>query len=181
MPEDRLHEQRRLDDSLVQEVGQVVEVADVVALELEPRARGAEGANDRLDVLVRVPEDEVSGHLQILGLPGVLEGADAVEDGKQPEVHAAHVQRAELRLEGARRPCALFDRHPVTPAGRDVDDGVASRLDLWQESSEDLGIGRRPARFRVACVQVDDRGSCLGRPDRALGDLFGRERKVGAL
>ena len=36
--EDGLHEQRRLDQLLVEAVGQVVEVADVVALELEAGA-----------------------------------------------------------------------------------------------------------------------------------------------
>ena len=36
--EDRLHEERRLDQAAVEEVRQVVEVADVVALELEARA-----------------------------------------------------------------------------------------------------------------------------------------------
>ena len=36
--EDRLHEERRLDQLALEEVGEVVEVPDVVALELEARA-----------------------------------------------------------------------------------------------------------------------------------------------
>ena len=36
-PEDRLDEERRLDQPALEQVGEVVEVADVVALELEPR------------------------------------------------------------------------------------------------------------------------------------------------
>ena len=36
--EDRLHEERRLDEPALEEVREVVEVADVVALELEARA-----------------------------------------------------------------------------------------------------------------------------------------------
>ena len=36
--EDRLHEERRLDQLALEEVREVVEVADVVALELEARA-----------------------------------------------------------------------------------------------------------------------------------------------
>ena len=41
-PEDRLHEQRRLDEAAVEEVREVVEVADVVALELEAGAARAD-------------------------------------------------------------------------------------------------------------------------------------------
>ena len=36
--EDRLHEERRLHQPAIEEMGQVVEMADVVALELEARA-----------------------------------------------------------------------------------------------------------------------------------------------
>ena len=36
--EDRLHEQRRLHQPAIEEMREVVEMADVVALELEPRA-----------------------------------------------------------------------------------------------------------------------------------------------
>jgi hypothetical protein len=49
-PEDALHEQRRLASPAVEEVGEVVEVADVVALELEARAARADLVDDRLDV-----------------------------------------------------------------------------------------------------------------------------------
>ena len=179
--EDRLDEQRRLDDPALQEVGQVVQVAHVVALEFEARPLGAERADDHLDVRVRVPEDEVAGHLEVLRLPGVLEVLDPPEHREQAEVHAAHVQRAELGLERAGRPRSLLDGHAVPTAGRDVDDGVAARLDRGQEPGEQLGIGRRSSGLRVACVQVEDCRPRLGRPDRALGDLLGCDRQVRAL
>jgi hypothetical protein len=60
--EDRLHEERRLDQPAVDEMRQVVEVADVVAFELEARAVAlAQVAQDVLDVLEGVAEDEVVG------------------------------------------------------------------------------------------------------------------------
>jgi hypothetical protein len=38
---------------------------------------------------------------------------------------------------------ALLDRHPVTVACRDVDDGIGAGGNLWQEFFKDLGIRRR--------------------------------------
>ena len=59
--EDRLHEERRLDELAVEEVREVVEVPDVVALELEARAAAfAEVLQHVLDVLEGVAEDEVA-------------------------------------------------------------------------------------------------------------------------
>ena len=161
------------------EVGEVVEVPDVVALELEPGPFGAEQADDRLDVLVRVPEDEIAGHLQVLALPGVLELRDPVEHREQPEVHAPHVQRAQLRLEPPGRLRSLLDRHSVAAAGGDVDHHVAASGDPAAGTRR-----RHPGRaigtpgLGVPGVEMDDRGSSFGRPDRALRDLRGRDREV---
>ena len=47
-PEDRLDEERRLDQSAFEEVGQVVQVADVVALELEARPECAQPSAGRI-------------------------------------------------------------------------------------------------------------------------------------
>src|SRR5580658_6541565 len=56
--EDGLHEQRRLDDLLIQAIGQVVQMADVVAFELEARAvRFAQPLDDAGDILEGVAED----------------------------------------------------------------------------------------------------------------------------
>ena len=68
--EDRLHEERRLDQLAIDDVGQVVEVADVVALELEARAAAAaEVLEDVLDVLERVLEDEVAAAFEVGAAP----------------------------------------------------------------------------------------------------------------
>jgi hypothetical protein len=44
--EDRLHEERRLDQPAIEEMGEGVEVADVVALELEARAAPSPAPQD---------------------------------------------------------------------------------------------------------------------------------------
>jgi hypothetical protein len=55
--EHRLHEHRRLDDPALEEVREGVEVADVVALDLEAGAVLGAGGQDVFDVLERVLED----------------------------------------------------------------------------------------------------------------------------
>ena len=69
MPNTDLHEQRRLHQAAIEEMREVVEVADVVALELEARAVAGAGRQDVLDVLEGVAEDEVARVLQMLPLP----------------------------------------------------------------------------------------------------------------
>jgi hypothetical protein len=77
--EDSLHEQRGLDESALEEMGEGVKVGGVVALELEARAGVAERSQHELDVLEGVAKHEVAGVLQRLRLPVVLEGLEAVE------------------------------------------------------------------------------------------------------
>jgi hypothetical protein len=72
-PEDALHEQRRLDEPAVQAVREVVDLADVVALELEASARVAEVLKDDLDVLKRILEDHRARALVERYLPVVRE------------------------------------------------------------------------------------------------------------
>src|SRR5699024_513294 len=56
--EDRLDEERRLDEAPVEKMREIVEVADIVALELEARATVlAQAFQYLLDVLKRVTED----------------------------------------------------------------------------------------------------------------------------
>jgi hypothetical protein len=98
-----LHEQGRAHHAAVEEVGQVVEMPDVVALELEAGAVAAARLQDVLDVLEGVPEHEVAAVLQVLALPVVRELLEAVEHGEKPEVHRAHVERGDLGLELERR------------------------------------------------------------------------------
>ena len=55
--EDRLHEERRLHQSALQKMREVVQMADVVALELEARAAAfSQLLQHALDILERVPE-----------------------------------------------------------------------------------------------------------------------------
>src|SRR6516225_3809604 len=71
--ENRLHEKWRLDQPPFEEVREVIEVADIVALELEPStATLAQILQYPLNVGERVAEDEIAGHLQMLRLPRVL-------------------------------------------------------------------------------------------------------------
>ena len=71
--EDRLHEKRRLDQPAIEEMREIVEVADIVALELETGAAAlAQLLQDALDVLERVAEDEVARHFEVLRLPGIF-------------------------------------------------------------------------------------------------------------
>ena len=171
---------RRLDDAAVEEVGEVVEVADVVALELEARAAAfAQLFNDALDILVGVAEDEVARGLEMLPLPVVLELLVAAQHREQAEVHRAHVERGHLGLGAQRRGEALFQAHAVAAAGRDVDHRLGRLLDPRQELHEHRRVRRRPAGLGVARVEVDDRGARLGRADRRLGDLGRRDRQMG--
>ena len=71
--EDALHEERRLHDAAVDEMGERVEMADVVALDLEAGAVLGAGGGDVLDVLEGVLEDGVDGLLEIGTLPLVFE------------------------------------------------------------------------------------------------------------
>ena len=85
--EHRLHEERRLDHAAVGEVAQRVEVADVVALDLEAGAVVFAGGEDVLDVGEGVPEDTLARAFQIGLLPVVLELLLAGEHRVEPEVH----------------------------------------------------------------------------------------------
>ena len=177
--EDRLHEERRLDELAVEEVGEIVEVADIVALELEAGAVGvAELLQDVFDVLEGVAENVVARVLEMLPLPGVLEVGIAVEHGIQAEIHRPHVERAHFGPGAQGRGEALLDGHAVAAAGRDVDHRVGGLLDARQKLHEHVGIRRRLAVLRIARMQVDDRGAGLRRANRGLGDLAGRDRQV---
>ena len=179
--EDRLHEQRRLDQPAIDEMRQIIEVADIVALMLEAGAALlAQPLYDLLDIGEGVAEDEVAGHLQRLRLPLVFPFLVAVEHRVEPEIHRAHVHRAHLGL-GAQRRCEAFlEGHAEAAAGRDVDHGVGRLLDARQELHEHLGIGRWPPVLRVARMQMQDRGAGLGRGDRVARHLVRGQRQIGA-
>src|SRR6476661_4264866 len=67
--EDRLDEQRRLDQAAVEEMAQIVEMGDVIAFELEARAVARERRQDVFDIPEGIAEHQVAGVLQMLALP----------------------------------------------------------------------------------------------------------------
>ena len=179
--EDALHEERRLDQLAVEEMGEGVEMADVVALELEARAmRLAEMLQDVFDVLEGVAEDEVARVLEMDTLPIVLELLVLGQHGVEAEIHRAHVERAHLGRGPKRRRQPLLERHAVAAAGGDVDHRVGGLLDPRQELHEHLRIRRRPAVPRVARVQMQDRRARLRCLDRLLRHRVWGERQIGA-
>ena len=71
--EDELRKKRRCDEPAVQQVGERVEMADVVALELEPGAVLSEAREDLLDVGKRVAKDEAAAGFEVGTFPVVCE------------------------------------------------------------------------------------------------------------
>src|ERR1700682_3511024 len=94
--EHTLDEKRRLDHPAVEEMLRRIEVADVVALDLEARGVARAGGKDVLDVRERVADAAVCRTLEIGPLPIVLEGRETRQHRKQSEVHRAHVERGDL-------------------------------------------------------------------------------------
>ena len=120
--EHRLHEERRLDHAAVGEVRERVEMADVIALDLEARAVLGAGGEDVFDIGEGVLEDALARSFEIGLLPVVLELLVAGEHRKEPEIHRTHVEARDLRLEGGGGAHALFDSHRRSAARRDVHD-----------------------------------------------------------
>src|SRR5215469_112735 len=90
--EDRLHEQRRLDQAPVEKVCEIVEMADIVAFELKPGAtRFAQILKDPLDVGKGVAENKVARHFEMTLLPWVLELFIFFEQREKSEIHRTHV------------------------------------------------------------------------------------------
>ena len=177
--EDGLHEERRADQPPVEEMGEVVEMAGIVALELEAGAvRFSQILENALYILECISEYEVVRAPKIGLFPIVFPGLEAVGRLEDAEIHRAHVERGDLRLGDQRRRHALLDGHAEPAPGRNVDDGAGVLLDPRQEIHEHRGVGRRPAVNRVAGVEVEDRGPRLRRPDRLLGDLVRGQRQV---
>ena len=181
--EDRLNQERRLDDLAVQKVGQVVEMADVVAFVLEPGAVVlAERLDDAFDVLEGIAENAVLRAPEIGLFPIVLPVDRSLGQGMNREIHRTHVERAHFGLEAQRPLQALLKRHLEPAARGQIDDRVARFVDLRQELGKDVGLRRRRTRLRIARVKMQDRGSRLGRLDRRTGDLVrcdGKMRRHG--
>ena len=152
---------------------------DVVALDLEARAVLGAGRQDVFDVREGVLEDAVARAFQIRLFPGVLELAlEAREHRVEAEIHRAHVERGDLRLERRGRAHALLDRHRRRAAGRDVDDGFRALLDDLQERREGFRRLIGAAVLRVARMQMHHRGAGFRGADRRIGDLARRDRDM---
>src|SRR5258707_1255253 len=110
--EDRLHEERRLQELAVEEMGQRVEMADIVAFAFEARAAAVpELADEALDLREGVADDQVLSLFDVWLLPLVLPLVDLLGDVEDAEIHRAHVERAQLRLGAQRRGQPVLHGH----------------------------------------------------------------------
>ena len=82
-----LNEKRRLDDPAINEVGEIVKVAHVVALKLEASSAFTKIAEDEFNVREGVPEDEVFHAFDLLLLPRVTPLGNPLGNRVDGEVH----------------------------------------------------------------------------------------------
>jgi hypothetical protein len=158
---------------------QRVEMADIVAFEFEARAAAfAEPLEDAFDIGEGVLEDRVAGGFQQFWLPGVLPVARAVEHGEKAEIHRAHVERAHLRLAASgaarRSPASCREEPPVVMLMTASVACLMRGRNCMKTAGSAVG---RPS-FRVAGVQMQDRGAGLRRRDRLLAIWSGVSRQM---
>src|SRR6185437_14684289 len=123
-----LNEQRTLHETLLDAMREVVQLAHVVADELEPDAiLIAELGEDGPDVAERIPPNPVFGAFHVRLLPGMLPADDAACRLVEGNIHRAHVERAEFRLGLERISEPILERFLRAAARRDVDDRVGRR------------------------------------------------------
>ena len=155
-PEDRLHEERPLHHFAVHHVGQVVEVPDIVALELEPRPVPlAQPLDDVLHVLERVAEDVIVRSAPDTASPTrASRSSPAFDRVGDVEVHRAHVEAEHisgLAISGAANRSSSVIAQPA--ARGDVHHRVRALLDRRQELHEHGRVRRRlppsPGRARA--------------------------------
>ena len=170
---------RRLNETLGEEIIQIIEVARVVAFELVARTGGVQGVQRVTNVLEAIAKHEIVRALEHLGLPIVLESFVALEHRKEAEVHRAHVHRGDLRLPLFRRTYALLDSHEGRTAGRQIDDHVRGLLDHFEERFERLGALIGSAIRRIARMQVHDCRASVRGAQCGFRDLLRRHRQVG--
>src|SRR5260370_36729847 len=83
--EPALNEERRLDQSAIDKMRKRIDMPDIVALDLEPRAVVGASREDPLDISERVLEDAVARSFQIRPLPVVFERLEPLQHGIEPE------------------------------------------------------------------------------------------------
>ena len=166
--EHALNEQRSAREALVDEIGEIVEMADVAADVFEAHVAGASELRQNLtDIGEGIADDGGFRSLDISLLPRVLPLRDAEARPVEGEVHHAHVERTELGLDAQGKGEALVERS--AGAGVDVEDRVRLGGDERRKRAQSVRLRGRPA-LRVAGVKTQHRGArprCL---DRLLGD-----------
>src|SRR3954462_8895967 len=93
---------------------QRIEMADVVAFELETRPVAlSQIPQDPFDILECIPEYEVAAAFEMLRFPVVFEALVTVQHREQAEVHRPHVERGHLRArpQGCGKP--LLESHAM--------------------------------------------------------------------
>ena len=106
----------------------------------------------------------------------MLEFPEAFEHREEAEVHRAHVERGDFRLELA-RPQALLDRHRRSAAGGEVDHAVRALLDICRNGAKAWGAIGLPV-VGIARVEMHDRRAGSAAPMR-FGDLRRRTGRCG--
>src|SRR5579883_2411892 len=91
-----LHEEGRLDQLAIGEMGEIVEMRDVVTFEFEARAVAVARLENVLDILEAVAEDEIARRLQMRLLPIEFEILVFGEQMVEAEIDRAHIERSDF-------------------------------------------------------------------------------------
>ncbi len=99
--------------------------------------------------------------------------------GEEAVIHRAQVAGAQLRLQDLDHIEPFLDGLAGRPAGRQADYGVAFGFNPGDIFTEQAGVGRGTAVFRVAGVEVDNGSPGPGCRHRLFYHLFNGEGQVG--
>ena len=94
------------------------------------------------------------------------------------EVHGAHVERREFRLDAQCGREPLIQGHVHTAAGRNVDHRVRSRLDDGEKLQVDGRVATRFPGLGITRVQMQNGSAGFCRLDGLTCNIFRRERQV---
>src|ERR1700722_11562253 len=141
-----------------------VEMPDVIALDLEPRAILRAGRQDLFYGGEGGLENAVARVFEIRPLPFVFERLKALQHRIETEIHRARVERSDLGLELGDRPQPLVDGHCGGAAGSDVNHTIRALLDDAEEGRKAIWRLIGPPVARLARVKMHDRRA---RPRRA--------------
>src|SRR5665647_484982 len=128
--EHRLNEKRRLYQSAVSKVREVVKMSNVVALELKASLIGRTGFQCVFNVLEGVAKDQVATVFELLALPVLFELSETLKHGEEGKVEGTHIERCNFRSETHRRLDPFLDLHEWRTTTGQVKNGIGSLLDL---------------------------------------------------